>query len=70
MVDTQGLIVAVKVHAANIDDRDGAPLLLADMPERFPRIRTLWADSGYIGHVRARAADQLVDGVADILNYW
>jgi len=56
-VDTQGLIVAVKVHASNIGDRDGTPLLLADMPERFPRIRTLWADGGYNGHVRAWAAE-------------
>lgn len=34
VVDTQGLVLLAKVHAANIVDRDGAPLVLAELPTR------------------------------------
>jgi putative transposase len=37
------------VHAANIQDRDGARLVLVDLPYRFPRVSHLWADAGYRG---------------------
>ena len=37
------------VHPANIQDRDGAKLLLADLAERFPRLAKLWVDAGYQG---------------------
>ena len=57
MVDTLGLILAVVVHAASIQDRDGAKLVLARLGEHFPRLRVIWADGGYAGqlveHVRA-----------------
>ena len=49
LVDTEGLIVAVKVHAANIQDRDGARLLLEPLAGRLPRMKKLWVDSGYAG---------------------
>jgi putative transposase len=57
LVDTQGLMLALKVHAANISDRDGAPLLLTDVPKRYPHIRKLWTDSGYNGSFRTWAAE-------------
>ena len=41
LVDTQGLLLAVKVHAANIVDRVGARLLLQNLPVRFARLRHL-----------------------------
>ena len=34
-----GLLLAVVVHAANIQDRDGARLVLAKLLGRFPRLR-------------------------------
>lgn len=37
------------VHAANIQDRDGARLLLSGLAERFPRLAMLWVDAGYQG---------------------
>lgn len=49
LVDTLGLLLAVKVHAGNIQDRDGAKLLLKMCRERFPRLFLIWADGGYRG---------------------
>jgi putative transposase len=49
LVDTLGLLLAVKVHAASIQDRDGAKLLLKTCRERFPRLFLIWADGGYRG---------------------
>jgi putative transposase len=49
LVDTQGLILAIRVHAANIGDRDGARLLLQELVGRFPRLIHLFADHGYTG---------------------
>jgi transposase len=49
LVDTQGLILAVLVHAANRGDREGARLLLQELVGRFPRLRRLFADHGYTG---------------------
>lgn len=37
------------VHAANIQDRDGARLLLTGLAERFSRLAMLWVDAGYQG---------------------
>ena len=45
-----GLLLAVVVHAANIQDRDGAKLVLDKLLGRFPRLRVIWADAGYAGH--------------------
>jgi transposase len=70
VVDTQGLILALSVHAADISDRDGAPLLLADMHERFPRIRKLWTDSGEGGRFRNWAAEQLPNWDVEIVKHW
>ena len=44
----------MKVHAANLQDRAGAKLLLEPLAaqqqrEAFPRLRLLWADKGYTG---------------------
>ena len=57
MVDTLGLILAVVVHAADIQDRDGAKLVLATLRGRFPRLAMIWADSGYRGKLVDWAVD-------------
>lgn len=49
MVDTLGLVLAVVVHAANVQDRDGAKLVIAKLAGLFPRLRLIWADGGYAG---------------------
>jgi transposase len=49
LVDTLGLVLGVCVSPANVDDRDGALVLLARVMPRLPRLRHLWADQGYRG---------------------
>jgi len=46
-----GLVLAVVVHAANIQDRDGAKLVLALLKGRFWRLKLIWADGGYAGQL-------------------
>src|SRR5947209_20517628 len=53
LVDTLGLLLKAHVHAADITDRDGAPLLLERLAGAFPRLQHIWADMGY----RGRAVD-------------
>jgi putative transposase len=43
------LVVAVVVHAANIQDRDGARLVLEKVKGKLPRLQLIWADGGYAG---------------------
>ena len=40
LTDTEGFLVAALVHAADIQDRDGAPAVLAEARYRFPWLRT------------------------------
>lgn len=49
IVDTLGLIVGVFVHAASLQDRDGARALIRKIRFNCPRLETLWADGGYAG---------------------
>lgn len=50
MTDTQGLLLAVAVHPADIQDRDGAAGVLTKWTRaRFPFIEVIFADSGYRG---------------------
>lgn len=49
LVDTMGLVLLAVVHGANVQDRDGAKLLLARAQSLFPRLALLWADGGYAG---------------------
>ena len=49
VVDTIGLIVGLVVHAADIQDRDGAPAALKTILKRWPWLRHVFADGGYAG---------------------
>lgn len=49
LVDTIGLLLTVVVHAANIQDRDGAKLVLEKTRGTFLRLTLIWADGGYAG---------------------
>ena len=44
-----GLIVSVLVHSADIQDRDGARLVVEKLADNFPRLRHVWVDGGYAG---------------------
>ncbi len=47
--DTGGLLVTVQVHGANVQDRDGAPVVLASVRRAFPRMRHVFADQACSG---------------------
>jgi transposase len=47
LVDSEGLPMRVVVHAAAIQDRDGAGLVLDKIRRRFPWLELVWADGGY-----------------------
>jgi putative transposase len=49
IVDTLGLIIALVVHPANIQDRDGGKLLIRQLGTRFRRLQLIFADGGYAG---------------------
>ncbi len=51
VVDTLGLLLAVVVHPADIQDRDGAKLVLSKLLGRFPRLKLVWADGAYAGQL-------------------
>ena len=50
-VDVTGLLLAVVVTAASIQDRDAAFRLLARLHDAFSTIRLVWADGGYPGRL-------------------
>lgn len=48
------------MHAANVQDRDGAKPLLGSLDsERFPRMQTVFADAGYRGKLENWAVEEL-----------
>jgi len=49
LVDTMGLVLMVVVHAADVQDRDGAKLVLEKARHLYPQIKLVWADGGYAG---------------------
>jgi putative transposase len=50
-VDTLGLLVAVIVTSAAVDDAAAAPEVLAQLTTlKFPRLKVVWADSKYHNH--------------------
>ena len=53
LVDTEGLLLAVLVLAADVSDRDGALLLLQLYAARYPELRLLWGDRHYGGELSA-----------------
>ena len=49
LTDTDGNLLAVQVHTADIQDRDGAAPLLTSVRGLFPWLRHVFADGGYAG---------------------
>jgi transposase len=56
VVDTLGLLLAVSVTAASVQDRDGAHPVMAAAMAKYPGVETVFVDSGYAGR---RSADDL-----------
>ena len=49
LTDTLGLLLAVSVHPASVQDRDGAEALLREARRTFPFIKRIIGDAGYQG---------------------
>lgn len=49
VVDTLGLLLAVSVTAASVQDRDGAHPVVAQAMDKYPGVEALFVDSGYAG---------------------
>jgi transposase len=49
VTDTSGLLVGAEVHPADVQDRDGAGLVIEAIHQLFPWLRHLFADSVYNG---------------------
>jgi len=49
VVDTLGLLLAVSVTAASVQDRDGAHPVMASAVTKYPSLETLFVDAGYAG---------------------
>ena len=50
-MDTTGLLLALVIHAADLQDWDGAKLVLAKLLGRFPRLQIIWAGGAYAGRL-------------------
>jgi len=58
VTDTEGFLLAVRVHEANIQDAHGAVPLLRSLRRAFPRLQHIFADRVYRG-------EQLLGALAD-----
>ncbi|MET8765663.1 IS5 family transposase [Streptomyces sp. NPDC004658] len=59
VVDRLGLVLAVAVSAASVQDRDAAVPLLERLRTMYFSIRLVWADGGYAGRLVDWAAEKL-----------
>jgi putative transposase len=59
LVDTEGLVLEVKVHSARVPDEDGIRLLLESAHEHLVRLEHLWVEAGYRGRGRKWAEEEL-----------
>jgi transposase len=55
VTDTEGNLIGLIVHRADIQDRDGAPQTLALVRSLYPWLRHIFADGGYAGKKPRRA---------------
>jgi putative transposase len=59
LVDTLGMVLKARVHAADLQDRAAVPVVLEGVAEEFPRLGHLWADQGYTGTGKSWIEEQL-----------
>ena len=69
VVDAEGFPLGLAVHAASVQDRDGAPAVILGVLEKAPHVKKIWADGGYRGEKLASALKKLGIGpVLEIVN--
>ena len=49
VVDSLSLLMAIVVHTADFQDRDGAKMVLKKLRHKYPRLHIIYADRGYAG---------------------
>jgi putative transposase len=59
LVDTEGLLLGVRVHSAKVPDADGIRLLLEPVRARLRRLSHLWVNAGYQGRGKRWAEEVL-----------
>jgi transposase len=67
LTDTGGLLIGLVIHQADIQDRDGAPSVLASIKSAYPWLRHIFADGGYAGEKLAAALKPLGDWTVEIV---
>lgn len=67
VTDTLGLMVGLVTHAADIQDRDGAPMVLKSIRHAFPWLHHVFADGGYAGPKLRSALDKIGDWTIKIV---
>ena len=58
LTDTDGRLLIVRVHAADVQDRDGGKLPLKGSRQRYPLVERVFADGGYAGRLVHWAASK------------
>jgi putative transposase len=67
ITDTNGFLVHAIIHSADIQDRDGAPIVLSDIRYSFPWLRHVFADGGYAGDKLKTALTKIGDWTIEII---
>jgi transposase len=67
VTDTNGLLLAVHVHSANVQDCHGAVPLLERLRRRFPTVRHVFADRVYRGDQLTKALSHCGPWTIDIV---
>jgi len=63
VTDTAGNVLEAIVHEADIQDRDGAPVVIESVRQTYPSLVKLFADGGYAGE-KLSAAIAHIEGLA------
>ena len=67
-VDVEGTPLVLRTQTADVQDRDGAPEVIAELLDRAPSVRKLFADGGYQGPKLRKALEEMgVSGLIEIV---
>jgi transposase len=67
VTDTEGNLVGLVVHEANIQDRDGAPCVLAAIRSRYPWLGHTFSDGGHTGEKLRTALKRIGECTIEII---
>jgi putative transposase len=51
ITDTLGFLMGIVIHDANMNDREGAKLVLKNVQHKYPRLKKIIVDQGYTGEL-------------------